>query len=75
MKLVTFAVAMAPFCVGDTRLVPDEVAARLATEEVLSDSQDWPVAAAGEAPSARKPVRPTLRPNRPAGTPDKRIAR
>lgn len=72
MKLVTFSEPQAPHGVGDTRLVPDDVAARLGRAGVLSAAETWP---AGSTPAASKPARPAVKPIRPAGTPDKRLAR
>lgn len=71
MRQVTFAKAQAPFGVGDKRLVPDDVAARLEREGVLSASEPFPPQAA-LAPA--KPTRAALKPERPTGTLDLRIA-
>jgi hypothetical protein len=77
MRHVTFGVAMSPFGVGDKLLIPEPVADRLKAEGVLSANEAWPPAAAPapSGPAARKPVRPILKPKRPAGSPDQRIAR
>lgn len=73
MRLVTFAHDMAPFGTGDTRLVPDDVAERLAGEKALSANEAWP---RGEAPRApQKPARPILKPERPSGGASPRTAR
>jgi hypothetical protein len=74
MRLVTFAVPLAPHAAGDTRLVSDAVAVALGKGDYLSSSEPWPAGAPSEAP--RKPERPTLQPTRPAGKPrDQRMAR
>lgn len=80
MMLVTFSEPMVPYGVGDTRLVPDDVAENLKRDGVISSAEPWPPS--GEAPPApvvgapQKPARPVLRPTRPAGRPaDQRIAR
>ena len=70
MKLVTFARASAGHSVGDTRLVPDEVAARLLSEEVISGAEQWPPGSLPPAP--QKPRRPVIDVRRPAGVPDQR---
>lgn len=67
MKLVTFGRAMAPHGVGDTRLVPDEVAKRLEAEGALSGVKPWPTPVL--------PARPVLKLKRPSGTAAARIAR
>lgn len=72
MRQVTFSQPMAPFGVGDQRLVPDDVAKRLHREGVLSDDQPFPAQPPARAPT--KPVRPILHPTRPAGAPDRRLA-
>lgn len=60
MRLVTFTKAQAPHGVGDTRLVSDEVAARLRGEKVIEGlGEAWPPG------SAVKPVRPVVQPRRP----------
>lgn len=73
MKLVTFAVAQAPHGVGDKRLVPDEVADRLLAEGVAASVEAWP----GPVPAhpVRKPAREVVKPHRPSGAADQRIAR
>jgi hypothetical protein len=63
---------MAPHGVGDTRLVPDAVARRLQDEGLLSASETFPSAPTSSAP--KRPERAVLKPHRPAGVPDKRIA-
>lgn len=70
MKLVTFNGDMAPHGAGDTRLVPDDVARTLEREKKISASEDWP-----PAPAAQKPERPMLKPARPTGRHDQRIAK
>lgn len=72
MKLVTFARAMAPHSIGDTRLVPDDLARKLHAGDYLASSEPWPPQASTAAPE--KPKRPTLQPTRPAGSADKRVA-
>lgn len=73
MKLVTFARAMAPHSIGDTRLVSDEVARDLHAGDYLSASEPWPTKTDTAAPE--KPKRPVLQPTRPAGKSlDKRMA-
>jgi hypothetical protein len=42
MKLVTFSRDMAPHGAGDTRLVPDDVADRLADEGAVSNVRPFP---------------------------------
>lgn len=43
MKLVCFNRAMAPYVAGETRIVPDDVAARLVAEGVvMPDPAEWP---------------------------------
>lgn len=75
MKLVTFSEAVAPHGAGDTRLVSDDVAVALARDGVISASDPWPPAESSPA-GVKMPVRPVLRPTRPAGKPaDRRIAR
>jgi len=76
MKLVTFAKPQAPFGVGDTRLVPDDVATRLHDEGVIDGlGQAWPPKVSPAAVSApQKPARPIVKPARPAGAPDRRKA-
>jgi hypothetical protein len=56
MKLVTFNRAMAPYQPGETKLVADEIAARLQGEGALSESVDWPPAAAPTAPQGKLPL-------------------
>lgn len=70
MRQVTFAKAQAPFGVGDKRLVPDDVAARLEGEGVISASEPFPP----RASAPERPKRPALKPERPTGTLDLRIA-
>ena len=63
MKHVTFTRPMIPHNVGDRRLVPDAVAARLEAEGLIEpDPPDFPpakvaelAAAAGQAPLPAKP--------------------
>lgn len=56
MKHVTFVRAMPPHSVGDRRLVPDEIAARLAAEGAIQlNPPDWPA----DAPA--KPAKPAHR--------------
>lgn len=43
MKLVTFAQDVAPHSKGDTRLVPDEVAAALEQAGEISSAVSWPL--------------------------------
>lgn len=71
MRLVTFGRAVVPHGVGDTRLVPDAVAASLEADGLISASEPWPAA---PAPAATRPSRPTLKPRRPASRSDKRLA-
>lgn len=73
MKLVTFGKPMAPHGVGDTRLVPDDVARQLQSDGVLSASEPWPARAS--APAAARPARSVLKPGRPTGGADQRFAR
>jgi hypothetical protein len=74
MKLVTFSRNQAPHVAGESRLVPDDVAADLARKKLLSSSTDWPPPAEiARVPEA--PVRPILKPARPIGTADRRAAR
>jgi hypothetical protein len=74
MRLVTFARAMAPHGIGDTRLVSDDVAARLSKDGAISASETWPTVS---APGAVLPKRPTPKPARPGSAAlfDQRIAR
>lgn len=72
MKLVTFGRAMAPHGIGDTRLVPDDVARRLDAAGDLSASEAFPAPAPVRAP--RKPARALPKPTRPAGPLDQRMA-
>jgi len=75
MKLVTFSAEMKPHGVGDTRLVSDAVAADLEKQGVISSSEPWPAKAAAPAAAvAQKPQRAVLKPARPSGVSDKRIA-
>lgn len=77
MKLVTFSKPMAPHGVGDTRLVSDKVAAELHGQGVISDSEPWPPAPAKAAHAVRgpkRPERPVVTPERPAGQLDLRVA-
>lgn len=73
MKLVTFARPMAPHGVGDTRLVPDDVAERLREEGTISASEPFPPRAS--APAPQKPSRPVLNIERPARASTAREAR
>lgn len=73
MKLVTFAGTMSPHNVGDTRLVPDDVAIRLQKEGAISESKTWPPVAAPPAP--KKPERPVLKVERPQSGAAARTAR
>ncbi len=73
MKLVTFARAMAPHGAGETRLLPDDVAASLDAEGALSAVCDWPAGVASA--QARKPRRVVPVITRPIGVADGRIAR
>jgi hypothetical protein len=74
VKLVTFAKPLAPFGVGDTRLVPDDMAVDLQGDGYLSAAEPWPAPAIPKAPE--KPKRPALQPTRPAGKPnDQRMVR
>jgi len=63
-RLVTFAVPMGRHGVGDTRLVPDAVAARLDDEGALSASQSWPDNPY-DVPAAQRPQRPVIKTRRP----------
>lgn len=73
MKLVTFSRAMAPHGVGDTRLVPDNVAAQLDEDGMISSSEPWP-AQVRPPRQIVKPVRPAVKPVRPMGQLDLRVA-
>lgn len=64
MKIVTFVREMRPYNVGDTRVVPDDVAAQLVACGDVKDppasfplvpSTGSPAPAEGEAPRRRKP--------------------
>lgn len=71
LRHVTFAVAQAPFGVGDKLLVPASEAARLEAEGLLSANEPWgPVEAAAQ--KAHK--RPILSVGRPVVA-DRRMAR
>jgi hypothetical protein len=62
-KLVTFNRMMSPFNVGDTRLVPDDVAAQLeAAGDIEANPPDYPAKPVrAPAPAAIAPVaRPKL---------------
>lgn len=55
MKLVTFSEEMAPHGVGDTRLVPDDVAIELERQHKISSAEPWPLqdAEVAQAPENR----------------------
>lgn len=72
MRLVTFSREMSPYGIGDTRLVPDDVAIALEKDEAISSNEPWPAQAPQEP---KKPVRPILKPTRPAQGPDRRATR
>jgi len=48
-QLVTFAQPVAPYGAGDTRLVPDDVAADLLEQGLISDYEPFPRRSADEA--------------------------
>jgi hypothetical protein len=73
MKLVTFSRPMAPHGVGDTRLVPDNVAHQLQEDGAISASEPWPASAPVSAPES--PRRPIVKPARAIGVADTRVAR
>lgn len=76
MKHVTFARAIAPYGVGDKRLVPDAVAAQLEKDGALSKIEQWPpVADRPRAGEAVLPVRKVLSTSRNAAAPDRRMAK
>ncbi len=53
MKLVEFNRAMSPYVAGETRLVPDGVAAQLLAGGVIKDPPaDWPAKPAAAKPAA-----------------------
>jgi hypothetical protein len=54
MRLVTFTKDMAPHKAGETRVLPDEVAARLVEEDTARDSGPFPVKA--KPPEDAEPV-------------------
>jgi hypothetical protein len=62
MKHVTFTQDMRPYRIGDMRLVPDEIAAKLEAEGAIKPNPPtWPEGAAGDEPVApRRRVRPPL---------------
>ena len=70
MKRVTFAVAMAPYVRGENRIVPDDVAARLEAEGVLSKVEPWPTQS-----TPAHPRRTAAAPARPMGPRDGRMAK
>jgi hypothetical protein len=54
MKHVTFIKPMLPHNVGDRRLVPDEMAARLERDgRIEPNPPDWPATPGAQAPSPR----------------------
>lgn len=53
MKLVEFAVDMAPHVAGECRLVPDELARILQSEGAVTNVLPWPLDAAPETPRKR----------------------
>lgn len=69
MKLATFDRAMAPYVVGETRLLPDDEAARLEREGVIKpNSPDWPAKPQAAAPGAEtRDMRPRSRLRQRAG--------
>jgi hypothetical protein len=69
---VTFARAQSPYCAGETRVVPDDVAERLGAEGAISAAVPW---GAPEAPAPCKPARPIIQPRRPQGGRDQRVVR
>lgn len=73
MQLVTFARAVAPHSRGDKRVVPDDVAQRLADEGDISSAEPWPSPAPAHA--SRAPKRAIIKFGRPVTAPDRREAR
>lgn len=71
MKHVTFGVAEHPYSVGDKRVVPDGVAEQLQDRGLISACEPWPVR---QRSGPQKGKRPEVRPERPAGALDKRMA-
>ena len=67
MKLVTFSKTVAPFSVGDKRLVPDDLAEKLKRDDAISASELWP--------APQMPDRPMLKPDRLASPAGRRIAK
>jgi hypothetical protein len=58
MKIVTFTTPMRPHSVGDTRIVPDDVADKLVADGVAGNPQHFPP---GSAPAPATATVPTPR--------------
>ena len=77
MMHVTFKEIPGEFAEGERRLVPDKLAEALKKEGKISAMEKWPPApdSTDTSKGAQKPHRPMLKPSRPTGSPDQRIAR